>query len=719
QFGERWGRHWLDIVRYGESLTLRGLVLPDAWRFRDYVIEAFNTDRPIDQVIREHVAGDLLSADSVAERQRQCVASTFLTMGNWNLEEQDKPQLRMDVVDEQLDTLGKAFLAQTIGCARCHDHKFDPIPTRDYYALAGILRNTKTLEDANVSKWLERPLPVEPEEERRLAQHEAAVAELAGQVASLTKQIAALDPQSKRPDVVPLESLSGVVVDDQAARAVGVWTTSQSNKPYIGRGYVHDNHELPGEKTLTFEPKLPSAGHYEVRLAYTPGSNRASNAPITVFSAEGEKTISVDQRQAPPVDRHWVSLGIYRFEQDGQCFVIVGNEAADGHVVADAVQFLPADKGAPSTPAATDAAAATEPDPASGESLKQARSELSKLKRQLGELQAQGPARPHYVAVAEEPTITETFVHIRGSVHQLGEPVQRGFLSAVPVAHPPQLPSQQSGRVELGEWLTHAENPLTARVYVNRVWHWLFGAGIVRTTDNFGVAGEVPSHPELLDFLAAEFLADGWSTKRLIRRIVLSRTYRLASAGDAAALAADPENRLLGRMNRRRLDAECLRDAMLTLSGELDLTRGGTTLTPKTVADYDYEHDHLRRGVYCAVLRNRLPELFEVFDFADTSVVTGCRSVSTVAPQALFLLNDPFVVARARQAAVRISRDPGLTPEARIELAFRRALGRKPHPAELQLVIRQLEAADDPESADAWQPIMHALIASLDFRYVD
>src|SRR5204862_277538 len=177
-FGERWGRHWLDVVRFAESLTLRGFIMKEAWRYRDYVIDAFNRDLPYDRFVREQVAGDLLKSDSVEERRRRLVAGSFLILGNSNLEEQDKKQLEMDVVDEQLDTLGRAFLAQTIGCARCHDHKFDPIPTRDYYALAGILKNARTLEHANVSKWLEVPLPADPARESTLAKQEAAVAAL-------------------------------------------------------------------------------------------------------------------------------------------------------------------------------------------------------------------------------------------------------------------------------------------------------------------------------------------------------------------------------------------------------------------------------------------------------------------------------------------------------------------------------------------------------------
>lgn len=713
-FGERWARHWLDVVRYGESLTLRGLILPDAWRFRDYVIEAFNEDLPYDQFLREHIAGDLLPADSVEQRRRQCVATTFLTLGNWNLEEQDKKQLRMDVVDEQLDTIGKAFLAQTIGCARCHDHKFDPIPAADYYALAGILRNVQTLEDANVSKWLERPLPLDAETEAAIARHEAAAAELDRQIRLVGEQIAALDPQAKLPDVAPVGSFPGVVIDGPKARAVGQWALSQSNKPYIGEGYLHDQDAGKGEKTLTFEPELQAFGRYEVRLAYTAGGNRATNVPVTVFSADGEQSVAVNQRKPPPLEQHWVSLGTYRFEPNGQCFVIVANDGADGHVIADAVQFLPVEQ--VETAAAANDAQPTDVVPEQADRLQDMRTELAALKQQLSALNKSGPSRPSYVGVREHDAIEETFVHVRGSVHQLGAPVRRGFLSAVPVADPPELPSHQSGRLELADWLTRPDNALVARVYVNRVWHWLFGAGLVRTTDNFGLAGESPSHPELLDRLSAQFIADGWSTKRLIRRLVLSRTYALSSGAPDSASDLDPENRLLSHVNRRRLDAECIRDAMLAISGELDLARGGSEIKPGMAADYEYRHEHFRRSVYCAVVRNRLPGLFEAFDFADPSTVTGVRNTSTVAPQALWLMNDPFVIERAQHAAARMLSATELSREAQIELAFRRTLGRGPMATEYEIASRRL--GESPSSQD-WQELMHALMASMDFRYLN
>ena len=280
------------------------------------------------------------------------------------------------------------------------------------------------------------------------------------------------------------------------------------------------------------------------------------------------------------------------------------------------------------------------------------------------------------MSVEELAEIREARVQIRGNVHNLGQPVPRGFLRVASNGPAPTMPSHESGRKELAAWLAGADNPLTARVIVNRVWHWLFGAGLVRTVDNFGTTGERPSHPELLDDLAVRFMEDGWSIKTLVRRIVRSRTYRLAAVDDPRVRAADPENRLLGRMNRRRLDAECLRDTILQVSGQLRLEMGGPAFPGDLAEDYAYKDAGTRRSVYVPVFRNALPEIFEVFDFADPSMVVGRRNASIIAPQALFLMNDPFVVEQSKHAARRLLAEPGLDDPGRITRAFVLALGR-------------------------------------------
>jgi cytochrome c553 len=694
QFGERWGRHWLDVVRFAESLTLRGFIMKEAWRYRDYVIDAFNADLPYDRFVREQIAGDLLPAKTLDDRRRQMVAAGFLILGNTNLEEQDKKQLEMDVVDEQLDTIGRAILGQTIGCARCHDHKFDPIPTRDYYALAGILKNARVLEHANVSKWFEAPLPADPAREAELKKHEEAIAALQARIKAEREKsgvVTKLQP-GKPPTVVAVADVPGVVVDDAKAEKVGVWKASTFTGTYIGDGYVHDDNVGKGEKSLTFHPEL-AAGTYEVRFAYSPGTNRATNVPVTILSAAGEKVVTVNEQEHPPIDGRFVSLGRHRFENN-QGYIIISNEGTRGHVTADAVVFLREDKtDAPKTPVRS-----------SGN--------LKELEEELKRLEASGPKREMVMAVREEKEIGDIAVHIRGSVHTLGEKVPRGFLHVATDGPMPELPARESGRRELAEWLASPSNPLTARVFVNRAWHWLFGAGIVRTTDNFGTTGEVPSHPELLDHLAVRFAVEGYSTKKLVREIVLSNTYRMTSAGPLPD--ADPENRLLGKANRRRLDAECLRDSILQVSGRLRLEPPkGATYPASLNADYGYRHSGTERSVYAPVFRNALPELFEVFDFGDASVPNGRRDASTVAPQALYLMNNPFVLEQAKHAAARLLSEQHADDRARVVRAYRLALGRSPTEAEREVALRRVA----PEGR--WASLFHALFASIEFRYVD
>ncbi|MCU0704118.1 MAG: DUF1553 domain-containing protein [Fimbriiglobus sp.] len=701
RFGERWARHWFDVSRYAESLTLRGFVLKEAWRYRDYVIDAFNADRPFDRFVKEQIAGDLLPHATPEERTRNVVATAFLAMGNNNLEEQDKKQLRMDVVDEMLDVIGKGLLAQTITCARCHDHKFDPIPTKDYYALAGILRNAKALEHANVSNWIEVPLPVDAEKEKELKAFEAKVAALQAKINAAKKATAGIAAKG----VLAVAEVPGIVIDDARAKKVGAWKDSTHNGTYIGAGYTHDENTAKGEKSITFQTEVPANGKYEVRLAYSPGGNRANNVPVTVFSADGEKEISVDMTKNPPIDGRYISLGEFTFEKSGQSFVIVSNEGTQGHVCPDAVVFLSTEKKA-EKPATAD----------TKKGDKKPADDVKAMEDELKKMQAAGPKRPKALSVTEEAKIEDARIHIRGLVGNQGEVAPRGFLQVATVGKVPEMPKAQSGRKELAEWVASGSNPLTARVYVNRVWHWLLGRGLVRTPDNFGVTGELPTHPELLDFLAGEFVRNGWSTKKLVRAIVLSDTYRRSSAASPELTKADPENKLWGRSNRRRMEAEQIRDTLLSVSGQLKLdTVSGPTYPANVASDYGYKAKEPVRSVYLPVFRNSLPELFEVFDFADTSVVMGQRNSGTIAPQALYMLNNPFPIEQAKLSAARLLGEK-LSENDRITRAYRLTLGREPTPGERQVMAKFLGNKPD---ADAWAAVFQAMFASGDFRYVD
>ncbi len=862
RFGERWGRHWLDVVRYAESMSLRGRLLKHAWRYRDYVIEAFNDDLPYDQFLTQQLAGDLLETSSVDTQRRNLIATTFLVMGDALLENQNKSQLDMDVVDEQLDVIGKSLLAQTIACARCHDHKFDPIPTSDYYAMAGIFKNIQGLKHSNVSTNMEIPLPFTEEVKRELEIHSSAVTKLQSEINELKPKIAGNDrlpvqakdlpgivvdnpdakaigkwgksdgiknrvgseyllsktagskvvypvafpddgryevritiaqhanrapkahvtvlhkdgnqsfriDQRKAPgnfnkdrsddyfqslgffefpsgqwdaveisvkggggfviadavqflpvdndgkvtNIVAASSLAGIVVDDDDVKVVGAWTHSMYSKHYVGKGYIHDDNKGKGGKTLTFIPKI-SDGKYEVRFAYSWGGGRASNVPVEIFSAAGKKLLVIDMRKEPPLNKRFISLGTYRFAANEQNRVLISNEGTDGIVTADALQFLPVDN---DTTVTTRSASQVAKDLTAVEQ-QELKKKISKLTAELSALQKRKPAREMVNSAVEKKKPTDLKIHIRGNINNLGAIAPRGVLQVANHGPAPKMPTNASGRLELARWIADPANPLTSRVMANRVWHWLFGAGLVRTVDTFGTMGESPSHPELLDHLAVHFIQKGWSVKKLIRTIVLSRTYRLSSS--RGGQPKDPENRLLAHMNRRRLDAESLRDTMLSVGGTLKLEMGGATFPANLKTDVGFQFQEPRRSVYVPVFRSSLPELFEVFDFANPSLVTGRRDISTVAPQALFMMNHPFVRTQARLTAERLLSDPLLNESHRINHAYLQILGRPATETEVSLGQDFLKAVTDTSEKgriEAWTQMVQSMFLTIEFRYI-
>jgi hypothetical protein len=589
-FGERWGRHWLDVARYADSNGKdENLTFHDAWRYRDYVIAAFNQDRSFDQFLREQLAGDLLPAATQEQRDRQLVATGFLVVGPKMLFDRDELKRKMDVVDEQIDTVSRAFLGLTVACARCHDHKFDPIPTTDYYALAGILASTHTLDgikedNSLVAGWMMRPL----------------------------------GPGGERLRAVQL--------------------VHQKKRENVGATLRKARADLLAEE-----------GH--------PNATGAAGR-IAALCARVKALESEDRR------------------------------------------FL-----------------ATAP-----------------------------PAPPLAMAVRDEEQPAEIPVNIRGNPHSPGPIVPRGFLQVASTGKAVKIPAKRSGRLELATWLTAQDQPLTARVFVNRVWMHLFGEGLVRSVDNFGVQGERPTHPELLDYLAVRFVKGGWSIKRLVRSLVLSRTYQMSLVRNAGAERIDPENRLLWRANRRRVEAEVLRDAMLLVAGRLDRRMGGSEVAG--LGEFAINNGSkgglstrriMRRAVYVPVLRAYLAPLFEVFDFPDPDVCNGKRNVTTVPTQALYMMNSPWVMTQARQAARRLLAEARDEP-ARLTQLYRRALGRPPAAAETEAVLRFLaeqrqrpaeEAGANKDERhmegganarvelNAWTAVCQVIFGCTEFRYVD
>lgn len=584
RFGERWGRHWLDVARYAESTGKeRNYAFPEAWRYRDWVIEAVNADLPYDEFIRRQVAGDLIPTKDFAERDRNTVATGFLAIGPKGLNERRREQFVMDMVDEQIDVTTRAVMGVSVACARCHDHKFDPISQRDYYAVAGIFRSTQTLYGTSTNQGNRQP---------------SSLIALGTQPAEST--VARLLPETR-----------GESQED--SRKAGTKASRQA----LRRAVLNRNRA---------EPELP----------------------------------------LPPM-------------------------------------------------------------PAEG--------------------------TPRAMAVREGRPI-QCALLIRGEISERGDRVPRGFVEVLNTVAPPAIPAADSGRLQLAQWLTRPENPLTARVEVNRVWHHLFGRGLVRTADEFGAQGERPTHPELLDHLAVRFQQDGWSLKRLIRELVLSRTYQLSSATSDRAMEMDPDNTLLWRSSPRRLDAEALRDAMLAVAGVLDtVPPGGSPVSQygdgpvRRGIDSRVENSVARkRSVYLPVVRGFVPESMDLFDFAEPSLVVADRDSTNVPAQALYLMNNEGILQISRAFALRLLTEAGPGPRERIDRAYRLAFGRPPTPREIMRAGEFLRAelgdvASNPASQSSaaperrrrngvrsreiarpgevvWTSFAQALLASAEFRFL-
>lgn len=720
EFAQHWARHWMDVARYADSNGSDfNATFHEAWRYRDYLIRSFAADAPIDQMIRQQIAGDLLDASSDDERRDNIVATTFLMLGTKMLSERDKPKLELDVVDEQIDTVGRAFLGMTLGCARCHDHKFDPIPTEDYYALAGIFKSTVTLKGESqkyVSTWNRMPLPTSK-------QHRAAVAEHAASIKSLKSEIKRAEQAVDRAG----QSHVGIVVDDAQATKTGSWKESTYTKTFVGKGYVHDDNRKDKVATITFSTKLPASGRYEVRVSFAPGSSRSSAVPVTIQTADGEKRVALDQRKTP-IKPMWASLGTFAFDAASGATVTLSNEGTSGYVIADAVAFINPDN--VDSPADSDQG---ELDQVELDRAIAAKKRLGELKKQLVALEAAAPdPLPLAMAPSDRPTdqIADSHVHIRGEVKNLGDVVPRGFLRVCSVgdasiASGPDQGNGSSGRRELADWLTDPDHPLVARVFVNRVWMHLMGEGIVRTVDNFGVRGERPSHPELLDAIASDFIRGGWHLKGLVRQIVMTDAYARSSDYVDPSAGVDPENRLLWRMNRRRIPAESVRDAMLVSAARLDRAprvepmRGVGVLVSNNNANSTAKIGGLTspsRSIYLPLVRGYLSPMMQALDMADPDLLVGKRPTTNVPGQALVLINSPAINDWALATAGRVV-EAGESFDQRIEFAYQTCLQRPSTSQDRQ--IAQAYFQRRPESVESWHQWIAAIFASTEFRMLD
>jgi hypothetical protein len=717
RFGERWGRHWLDVARYADTTGGgRNNPFPNAPYYREYVIDSYNEDKPFDQFAKEQIAGDLLHSSTDEEFNENLTGTGFLALGPHNYELQDKALLRMEIVDEQLSAMGRAFLGVTMGCARCHDHPFDPIPTAEYYSLAGIFRSTNSSVPGNVAKFIERKLrdeyavarkkheETQKELEKELKQAESKLKSLGGKSGSFKRTGKSLDPKK----------LEGIVVDDDAAKIIGEWISSTSVAGYVGKRYIHDAAIGKGKKSVTFPVMIPKSGKYEVQLSYTMGTNRAKKTPVTVMHDVGEEKVLVDQTKLPPILGSFISLGTFHFEEGKWDVVKITTGATSQVVIVDSIRLLPMNEQVP--PALVEK---EKPNPTKDELEKKkafAKAQKKEMEALVGSLQRKmkehkkdaPPKVGQVMSVREHEEAGDWHIHRRGGIRNLGPFVKRGFLA---VATPedqspkPEIPEGSSGRLQLADWVASSRNPLTPRVYANRVWRHLFGRGIAPSPDNFGEMGRRPTHPELLDHLATSFMENGWSTKKLIRKVMLSKTYRMSSQGTPGAIEADPENDLFSRQNRRRLEVEAIRDAMLVASGRL--VSSGEGIDKK-------------RSMFEKLDRNKIPEMFNVFDYPNPGLVSGNRNASTVPTQALFMMNSGFVLKEAKAAAVKILEMEGLDDRQRLVFAYKTTLGRIPSDGEKSLALAYLKKQGrSTNQQDAWGGVLHGLFACLDFRYLN
>lgn len=809
EYGRRWGKHWLDLVRYADTAgDGADYPVPEAYRYRDYVIDAFNQDMPFDQFVAEQIAGDILAhraaaAVSPTSPQRfaeQVTATGYIAITKrfgYNINNEFQ---HLDIADT-LDNLGQAFLGLSIGCARCHDHKYDAITAEDYYALYGIFSSSQySFPGGEEHKRPHNLVALVPPAEVHAIENR-----IAEELRQIDRRLHELE--SNRQSIL-----------DQGTRGLSRdpgWELQTPGKPGSLPWFTAGPNAILSEAQSPFSHVEP-AGSQGVRIAHgqpTDGIRQEfseitlAQSPAFYFNldfrnveaVEGDGAyrfylgngairslgleFSINSRQFSARDGdqirvirdlqpgRWYNLQIEidlaKKTYSGQIgtpgdVILFDNLAAaptwdgvlntfvsDGfgqvraptptrdidNVVGDTVKFQPL----PELPLQVDLRSASA---TPAERLKEELARLAAEAEQLAKSREEINSRWRYPTAygVSEGTPSDARIQRRGEPDRLGDAVPRRFLE---ILGGDTLPSDEvgSGRAELAKWLTRTSNPLTARVLVNRVWYHLFGLGLVPTPNDFGVRGTPPSHPELLDFLAAEFMSDGWSIKRLQRRILASRVYRLSSTPSSELVAVDPENRLLGHHRRRPLDAESIRDAMLAVSGQLDHATSGPHPFPDVKSwgftihyPFHATYDSDQRSVFLMIQRARRHPFLALFDAADPNISTPMRQPTITPTQGLYLMNAPFVHAQATAFANRLSEivkgvEPAEvpTPAANIRLFYRAALGRWPSDEEtaaaqtfLDESIRWLDSVGDPNpTQSANQALSRVLLTSNHFLYVD
>ena len=827
-YGERWGRHWLDVVRYADTAgETADYPVPVAWRYRNYVIDAFNADKPYDEFLREQIAGDILAKDGPRSRYAERVTATgFLAISRrFGFDSENYHHLTLQ---DTIDTLGQSVLGLTLGCARCHDHKFDPVPMRDYYALYGIFESTRYAFPGSEQKQRSRALvPLSPPEESRpkWRAFEARVASL----------VAVMERAKISPPSAVLRSLDEMDGDfEMQAPAAGgskgvlvppwvydgaIAVTTEAQSPFknlsplgkVGASVAAGTGSyrlvqslpaklasLPGEKlevNLDFRTEASPAGPEQPHVFWigplTAAATGAGHVIEVLISSESA-SLRIGDRSEPlrvlkPKEWHNLQLTI-----DPAAGTVSGRIGRPGDVTEIASRGLAADTArglgcvgiegprpeasahcalawdnlgvqtAPIPPVSTPFAAVADGGiaraPADPAGLK---AEGERARKELETLLAEGPFELAYAV--SEGTPRDARIHLRGEPDRPGDTVPRGALAVLgggPFASGNGAPTG-SGRLELARWLTRPENPLTARVMVNRIWRYHFGEGLVRTPNDFGIRGRPPTHPELLDHLATSFVKSGWSIKAMHRLIMASAVYQQQSRSTAAlgapkaagTTATDdcpvatsiPSSRSptdgvaegggddLSPFSRRRLGAEETRDAVLKVCGTLDPSPGLGHPFPAPTSwgftqhgPFNAIYEHGRRSVYLMTQRIRRHPFLALFDGADPNASTAERRTTTVPTQALFFLNDPFVHANSRQLADRTLAAVADEPR-QVVVVYRSVLGRDPdgternEGAEFLAAYRSgtTAAGKGDATAEALAALVRVLAGSNEFLTVD
>ena len=709
RYGEKWGRHWLDVARYADSTGLDDdIKVPYTWRYRDYVIDALNRDTPFDEFIFEQLAGDTLPPEGEeGVNRRGVIATGFLAVGTKPLVQQDKIKMKYDVVDEQIDTTAKAFMGLTMGCARCHDHKFDPISAKDYYAMASIFASIKDFESLDpsmtVSKVHLEPL-VRPEVYRRYTDHGKQINNVKQSIKSITDLEMFRFIVERRGPQLAEYMLAAHEVDSAGGELETVASREHLDCETLG---LWISYLRPGDDLRLHLQRWHDANE-DNRVAVAREYQRK-------FRARGLDWISKLSSWRQQIDA---------WDGDGEFPEAPKLPPGEDRFFSEvALAANASDEGA----AAVDGPFSVAKQALDSVLPKAAKEQVSGLRARLEQLQSTAPAKPELAYAVRESESVAQRVFLRGNHLNPGEPVPKRFPEIL--AGDSQEPvASGSGRPELARWLASPDHPLTSRVIANRLWHWHFGQGLVRTPNNFGLMGEQPTHPELLDHLARRLMASGWSLKALHRSIMLSSTYRMRSGISDDAWTKDPANRLWSRFNRRRLTVEELRDSLLAVDGSLDLAMGGA-LT-ESLDSYGFKNAYLhpdetvRRTVYLPIYRNRLPSLLTLFNFADPSASIAARAKTSIAPQGLYFMNSEFVHQRARALSAHLLRPDAGRDTDRIETAYRIALARAPEPQEVAETLQYIAAYPGAgETAEGrvkrWQSLCRMLLASNEFNYVN